>query len=80
MTLLACDGDLIALRLAEDGYWNLDALLEHMRECRRCGSFYSAMAAAMGSQGGMAGRGAVKRRGSSEYYRALASRRGNLPQ
>ena len=75
MSLLPCDLDLVALGVIEDGrYWDLDALREHVRECRRCTSVRRAFAAMTGSQGGTAGRGAAKRRGDSEHYRRLALR------
>ena len=77
MSLLPCDRDPVALRVVIGGYWDLEALGEHVRDCRLCECVRSAMAAAMGALGGAAGRGAKKRRGSSEYYRALAARRGN---
>ena len=75
MSLLPCDSDLVALRLLVDGrYWDLDALRHHVSGCRRCQCIRRALAATTGSQGGMAGRGASKRRGGSDYYRALAAR------
>jgi hypothetical protein len=77
MTLLPCDLDPIQLRVVVNGYWDLEALREHVSACRRCASLGAAMAAMTGSQGGATGRGAAKRRGSSEYYRALAARRSN---
>ncbi len=73
MSLLPCDLDPAALRVVVDGYWDLDALGEHVNGCRRCSSVRSAMAATTGSQGGKAG-GPAKRRGGSDYYRALAGR------
>ncbi len=73
MSLLPCDGDLETLRVVVDRYWDLDVLRQHMQACRACTSVYRAMAKAMGAQGGRAGRGAAKRRGSSEHYRQLAA-------
>jgi hypothetical protein len=73
MSLLPCDGNLAALGVVAGGYWDLEALRAHLDECRPCAAVYRAMAAAMGSRGGQAGRGAAKRRGSSEYYRRLAT-------
>ncbi len=74
MSLLPCDLDPVALRVVVNRYWDLDALREHVSECRRCSSVRSAMAAMTGSQGGTAGHGAAKRRGNSEHYRRLALR------
>ena len=75
MSLLACDRDPNALGVVVDGYWELEALVEHVKACELCDCLQNAMAAATGSRGGSAGRGAAKRRGSSEYYRALAAHR-----
>jgi hypothetical protein len=75
MSLLACDRDPRVVGVVVDGYWELEALSEHVKTCALCACVQSAMAAAMGSRGGSAGRGAAKRRGSSEYYRTLAARR-----
>ena len=74
MSILPCDRDPGALRVVVDGYWDLDALREHVAGCRRCECVRRALAAMTGSQGGSAGRGASKRRGGSDYYRALAGR------
>ena len=74
MSILPCDSDPIALRVVANGYWDFDALRRHVAGCRRCESVRSAMAAMAGAQGGSAGRGASKRRGGSDYYRALAAR------
>ena len=79
MGLLPCDGNLGALGVVVGRYWDYAALREHMQACRLCGCMWAAMAAATGSQGGANGRGAAKRRGSSEYYRALAARRVKPP-
>jgi len=76
MSLLPCHGDLGALGLLEDGrYWDLDALREHVRGCRHCTAIRDVFAAVTGAVGGANGRGTAKRRGSSAYYSALASRR-----
>ena len=73
MTLLPCDSDLVALGVLEDGrHWDLGTLREHVRDCRRCTAIRRAFAAMTGAAGGRAGRGASKRRGGSDYYRALA--------
>ncbi len=77
MSLLACEGDPEALRVVVGGFWDLDALREHVRGCRLCECVRSAMASAASAQAGASGRGAAKRRGSSEYYRTLGARRGN---
>ena len=80
MSLLPCDRDPNALRVVVGGFWDLDALREHVQTCRLCACVQGAMAAAPGAKGGASGRGAAKRRGSSEYYRALAARRLSPPQ
>lgn len=80
MSLLPCDGDLVALGVVVDGYLDRDGLGKHMSACRPCASVYRAMAKAMGARGGAAGRGAAKRRGSSEHYRRLAQQSWNPPQ
>ena len=76
MSLLPCDGDLVALGVVSGRFWDVEALGEHMQACRACTSVYRAMAKAMakatGARGGRAVRGAAKRRGSSEHYRRLA--------
>ena len=72
MSLLPCDGDLVALGVVAGRFWDLAALGEHMQACRPCGLVYTVMATAMGAQGGRAGRGAAKRRGNSEHHRRLA--------
>ena len=77
MSLLPCDRDPVALGVVVGRFWNYDTLREHVRGCRLCECVRSALAAAAGAQGGTAGRGAAKRRGPSEYYRALAARRLN---
>ena len=75
MSLLPCDRDPVALRVVDDdGYWDLEVLFEHVKACELCECVYDALAAMTGSRGGSAGRGASKRRGSSDYYRALAGR------
>ena len=79
MSLLPCDGDLVALRVVVDRYWDLDGLRQHMQACRACTSVYRAMAKAMGAQGGRAGRGAAKRRGDSAHYSRLAKLSWNPP-
>jgi len=76
---LACRQDLEALGVVVNGCLNLEGLRKHLEECRPCASVYRAMAKAMGSRGGLAGRGAAKRRGSSEHYRQLAARSWNRP-
>ena len=80
MTLLACDRNLVELGVVVDGYWDLEALRQHMLDCRPCASLYDAMASAMGSQGGRAARGAAKRRGDSEHYRRLAKLSWSAPK
>jgi len=80
MSLLPCDRDPKALRVVVDGYWDLEALRDHLKACRLCACVQGAMAAVTGSQGGAHGRGAAKCRGSSDYYRALAARRVRAPQ
>ena len=75
MSILPCDLDPVALRVVVGRYWELDALREHVNGCRRCKSVFDAMTAMTGSQGGIAGRGASKRRGNGDYYRALVKRR-----
>ena len=80
MSPLPCRGDLAALGVVVNGYLNLDGLRQHLAACRPCSSVYKAMAAAMGSRGGMAGRGAAKRRGLSEHYRRLAAKSWNRPE
>jgi hypothetical protein len=77
LSILPCDRDPVALRVVVGGYWDLDALREDVRGCELCECVRSAMVGAAGAQGGRAGRGAAKSRGSSEYYRALAARRSN---
>ncbi len=73
MSPLPCRGDLAALGVVgADGYLSLAGLWKHLHECRPCAALYRVMAKAMGSRGGQAGRGAAKRRGSSEHYRRLA--------
>lgn len=72
MSLLPCDRNLAALGVVSGRYWDLEALGHHVRACQRCAAVYRAMASAMGSQGGRAGRGAAKRRGDSDHYRRLA--------
>ena len=79
MSLLPCRGDLATLGVVEGRYWNLEGLEAHLRACQTCASVYDAMASAMGSHGGTAGRGEKKRRGSSDYYRQLAWQRWNQP-
>ncbi len=75
MSLLPCDRDPVALRVvADDGFWDIDALRDHVKACELCECVHDAMAAMTGSRGGAAGRGASKRRGDSNYYRALAGR------
>ena len=85
MSPLPCRGNLEALHVVVDGYLNVDGLREHMQACRVCTSVYRAMAKAMGAQGmgargGRAGRGAAKRRGSSEHYRRLAKLSWSAPK
>ena len=85
MSLLPCDGNLVALGVVKGRFWNLGALRKHMLDCQPCASVYRAMAAAMGArgmgaQGGRAGRGAAKRRGSSEHYRRLAKLSWSAPK
>jgi hypothetical protein len=75
MSLLPCDRDPVALGVVVSGFWDYEALREHVRGCRLCECVRRALAGATGAQGGANGRGAAKRRGSSEYYRALAARR-----
>jgi hypothetical protein len=77
VTNLPCGFDPITLRVIVDDVWDLDALEEHVRGCPACSLIHWAMAVMTGSNGGRAGRGASKRRGSGEYYRALAGRRRN---
>jgi hypothetical protein len=74
MSLLACDRDPKVLQIVVDGCWNTEALSKHLLACRACASLQSAMAAATGFRGGASGRGAAKRRGDADYYRALAVR------
>ncbi len=75
MSLLPCDRDPVALRVVDDdGYWDVDALREHVKGCDLCECVHDAFTAMTGSKGGAAGRGASKRRGDSDYYRALAGR------
>ena len=75
MSLLPCDRNPVALRVVDDdGYWDIDALREHVEGCELCECVHDAFTAMTGSQGGAAGRGASKRRGDSNYYRALAGR------
>jgi hypothetical protein len=80
VSILPCNLNPVALRVVVDGYWNLGALRDHVGGCRWCTAVYRATAAAMGSKGGLAGRGSAKRRGSSAYYRALAGRRLSAPR
>lgn len=79
MSILACDRDPLTLGVVvvESGrhVWDLEALGAHVRECRACASLRHALATIAASQAGMAGRGATKRRGDGDYYRALAGRR-----
>jgi len=72
MSILPCDSDPRSLGLIVEGYWELKALREHVKECRPCRSVLRAFAAATGAEGGMAGRGDSKRRGDSDHYRRLA--------
>jgi hypothetical protein len=74
VSILPCNLDPVALGVVVDGYWDYDALGEHVNGCRRCKSVHSALAAMTGSRAGRAGRGAAKCRGGSDYYRALAAR------
>jgi hypothetical protein len=80
MSLLPCDGNLEALGVVVGRYWDLEALGAHLDECRPCAAVYGAMAAAMGSRGGSAGRGAAKRRGDREHYRRLAALSWRRPE
>ena len=73
MSPLPCRCELKAVGVVgADGYLSLAGLRKHLHECRPCASLYRVMAKAMGSRGGLAGRGAAKRRGSTEHYRRLA--------
>jgi hypothetical protein len=74
MSILPCDRDPRALRVVVDGFWDLDALREHLKACDICDCVRDALAAMTGSQGGSAGRGVSKRRGGSDYYRTLGAR------
>ena len=75
MSLLPCDRDPFALQVVNaEGYWNVDALSEHVKGCDLCDCVHDVFAAMTGSRGGSAGRGSSKRRGDSNYYRALAGR------
>jgi hypothetical protein len=80
MSLLPCDVDPVAIGVvvvvANSGrhVWDLDGLRAHVSECPRCACLRRAFATMTGSQGGTAGRGRSKRRGGSDYYRALADR------
>ena len=75
MSLLPCNRDPVALRVVDDeGFWNIGALREHVKGCELCECVHDAFTAMTGSRGGAAGRGASKRRGDSNYYRALAGR------
>lgn len=79
---LPCGQDRIALGIVRNvspehpgGFWDLAALRQHAPACPWCSTFLRAMAIITGSEGGRAGRGAAKRRGDSDYYRALSARR-----
>ena len=74
MSLLPCDRDPVEAHVVVDGFWDLDALREHLKACELCECVHDALAAMTGSKGGAAGHGASKRRGDSNYYRALAGR------
>jgi hypothetical protein len=80
MSPLPCRGDLAALGVVVDAYLSLEGLRKHLGECRACASLSRLMAKAVGSRGGVAGRGAAKRRGDSEHYRRLAALSGNRPE
>ena len=78
MSLLPCDGDLRALGvLDEDGYWDMDALREHVQTCESCECIRDAFASVTYSMAGRAGKGKAKRRGDTEYYRRLAAKGRN---
>lgn len=77
MSILPCDRDPVALGVVVGRYWEPEVLTEHLQDCPCCKSVFRAFTALTGSQGGKAGRGASKRRGGSDYYRALAARRSS---
>jgi len=45
LSLLACDRDPGDLGVVVDGYWDIEALSDHLSECRACRCLQDAIAA-----------------------------------
>ena len=45
MSLLPCDRDPVEAHVVVDGFWDLDALREHLKACELCECVHDALAA-----------------------------------